>query len=629
MKNKMPGAAMVTVIWALGLSAEPVPTTNSQVTVELPPIVVEASRLGQTSKEIPAYVEVISRRDIAQSGAGDVAELLRTKTTSLNFVSMISGNPAFTAISPAGYGEGGHGRFLVMIDGQRLNYPDMAAPLLSQIDLGSVSQIEILQGSQCVLQGDNASAGALNIVTDPPDYEHHGKIEAHVGTWDSYGARASYRGGDEAEGVKWWSSGGWDYSNGFRENSGHQIWNLSGGLKKEWENGTYLRTSAYWNDSEYDLPGSIEAPTSTSWARRHTTGLTTTFNGVMNDENRIKIDFLTSNSRIRSYWGTPPTTEQDVYSHELTPQWIYTTPLAGLDNTLIVGTTYRLEQSYHRLHDQRHTLAFFAQDKLQLTDTLAFETGARYQRTQNENVWAGDLALLFTPMEDLKTYARLSRSFRFPFLDETPLSDDGLLDPEQGLRFSVGAEWQLAEELTAFTDLSVSRTEDEIFYDPTKGVGWGDNVNSPDDVQRETFSVGIKWEREKVASLSLGSTFTDATFDGGVFKGNQVPFSPHATVQTNGRFWLWDDFSVLGGYRFISPRHEISDFANAHDEIPSLSLFHLGCRYEPTDARLKGLYVAVRVNNLLDRDYDEYCAYGTASYPGPGRSITCTVGWEF
>ncbi len=629
-------ATACAAVLTLGLGAEPVPTgTNSLATTELPPIVVEASRRGLSPNDIPAYVEVISRRDIAQSGAIDLAELLRAQTTALNFVSMISGNPAFTAISPTGYGEGGHGRFLVMINGQRLNYPDMAAPLLSQIDLGSVSQIEILQGSQCVLQGDNASAGALNIVTDPPDYEHHGKIETHAGTWDSYGTHVSYRGGDEAEGVKWWSSGGWDYARGFRANSGWQIWNLSGGLKKEWENGTYLRTSAFWNDSAYDLPGPRETPTLEDWARRHTVGLTTTFNGVVNDENRVKLDFLTSMSRARAFyrstnplWGDSRLV-QDVYSHEFTPQWICTTPLAGRDNTLIVGTTYRLEQSCKRLHDQRHTLAFFAQDTLLLTDTLALETGARYQRTQNENVWAGDLALLLTPVEDLKTYARISRYFRFPFLDETPLYRDGLLNPEQGVRFSVGAEWQLAEEVAAFTDLGVSRTEDEIFYDPTKGLGWGDNVNAPDDVQRGTFTLGVKWEREKVANVSFGYTFTDAIFDGGTFDGNQVPFSPESTVQVNGRVWLHDAFSILGGYRFISTRHQISDFGNACDRMPSLSLFHVGCRYEPTDARLKGFYAAVTINNLLDRDYDEYRAYGTASYPGPGRSVTCTLGWEF
>ncbi len=659
-------ATACAVAVALGLGAESVPTGTStnadtRVTTELPPIVVEASRLGQMPNEMPAYVEVISQHDIAQSGATDIAELLRTKTTSLNFVPMISGNPAFTAVSPTGYGESGHGRFLVMIDGQRLNYPDMAAPLLSQIDLGSVSQIEILHGSQCVLRGDNASAGALNIVTDPPDYEHHGKIEAHAGTWDSYGARASYRGGDEAEGVKWWSSGGWDYSNGFRENSGYQIWNLSGGLKKEWENGTYLRTSTFWNDSEYDLPGSTEWPSPDDWARRHTVGLTTTFNGVVNDENRVKVDLLTSMNHARSVWKSSGSwLENDIYSHEITPQWICTTPISRLDNDFVLGTTYRLEElhgnalSYYyppKYQYERQSMAFFAQDTLHVTDKFAVEVGGRWQRTWSEvnsygdsnskdNNFAVDAALLFTPTKNLKTYARLSRFFRYPFLDEAFLGADGrttgnLPDPEYGTRFNIGAEWMFLKDFTAFIDAGVSRTTDEIFYDPLIYYNpifnyWaGSNINAPGDVRRETLTLGLKWEREKVAALSFGYTFSHATFDGGKYDEKDVPFSPTSTVQTNGRLWLWNEFSVLGGYRFLSTRYQISDFDNAFDRMPSLSLFHIGCRYEPTDARLKGFYVALMVNNLLDRDYDEYCAYGTASYPGPGRSVTCTLGWEF
>ncbi len=607
--------------------------TNQTPVTELPTVIVEASRIGQIASEIPAYVEVLSHRDIAESGAQDLSELLRQKTTSLNLVSMVSGNPAFAAIAPAGYGENGHGRFLVMVDGQRLNYPDMAAPLLSQIDLGSVQQIEILHGSQNVLHGDAASGGALNIVTDPPDYEHHGKVEVHVGNMDSYGARAAYRGGEEVEGIKWWASGGWNRSRGYRANDSWQIWNLSGGLKKEWENGSYLRTSAFWSDSSYELPGSKEWPILDAWARRRTTGISLTFTGVLNEENRIKIDGLSSMSRYRAYWGAPPYDRQDVYSHEVTPQWICTTPLGEFENELIVGTTYRLEQSYKRLHETRHTMAFFAQDKLHLTDMLTLEAGLRGQRTQNENVWAGDAALLFTPFERLKTYARVSRFFRYPFLDEIIYdvlnAPHGLPHPEFGLRANVGAEWTFLEEFSAFVDAGLSQTTDEIFLDPWSGGPFGSNINAPDDIRRETLTLGLKWEREKVAALSVGCTYTDAEFDGGAYDGNRMPFVSKVTVQANGRVWLWDEFSVLGGYRFLSPRYSISDFSNTYKQMPSLSLFNLGCRYEPTWKWLKGFYAAVMINNLFDRDYDEYCAYGTSHYPAPGRSLTVTLGWEF
>ncbi len=617
MKTQLIAVAMATVT-SFAFSAE---------AVEAPLIVVEASRLGQGLEEMPAYVEVLNRQEIAESGATNLADLLRSKTTSLNLISTISGNPAFATIAPAGYGENGWGRFLLMVDGQRLNHPDMGPPLLSQVDVGSISQLEILHGSQCVLHGDGASAGALNIVTEPDDYEPHGKVEAHAGSHGTYGTHVAYRDGDEEEGVKWWANGGWRRSRGHRANDSWQIWNFSGGLKKEWESGTYLRLSVFRNDSTYDMPGSIQNPTPGDWARRYTTGLSSTFNGVINDEHRIKVDFNTSMSRNRSVWESSNyRLVQDIYSYELTPQWITTAPIGGFENEFILGTTYRLEQSYHYMHAHRHTLALFAKDTFHLTDTLAIEAGLRGQRTQNENLWAGDLALLFEPVDEVKTYARLSRFFRCPFLDETMfIAPFGLPNPEHGVAFNVGVEWRFLEEFTAFVDAGLSQTTDEIYYDPSRYS----NLNAPDEVRRETVTLGLKWEREKVAELSLGCTTTDATFDGGTYDGKRVPFVSEVTVQVNGRVWLWDEFSLLAGYRFLSSRYAISDFANATGAMPSVSLFQLGCRYEPL--WLEGAYLSAMIYNLFDRDYDEYAVTGWryASYPAPGRTLMVTLGWEF
>ncbi len=618
-------AVALAIVVSIGRGAEDV----SAEIVAPPPIVVEASRLGQGRDELPAYVEVFARQEIAESGATDLAELLRRWTTTLNLISTLSGNPAFATVAPAGYGENGWGRFLVMIDGQRLNAPDMAPTLLSQVDLGSVRQLEIVHGSQCVLHGDGASAGALNVATEPEDYEPHSKIEAYGGSWGTYGARAAYRGGDEAQGVKWWSSGGWSRSRGHRANDSWRIGTLSGGIKKEWVNGSSVRLSVFRNDSIYDLPGSIEYPTPRDGARRYTTGLSTTFEGVVNEDHRLKVDFHTSMSRNRSLWDSANYwLVQDVYSYELTPQWIATAPLGRFENEFILGTTYRLEQAYHYLHAHRHTMAAFAKNTFHLTDEVAFEAGLRGQRTLNENVWAGDLALLVRPVDELKAYARLSRFFRYPFLDEALyVPPFGLPDPEYGTSLTIGAEWAICEELSAFVNAGVSQTVDEIYYDPAHYT----NRNSPDDIRRETLTLGVKWAREKVAELALGCTYTDATFDGGLYDGKRVPFVSEVTAQVNGRLWLCDEFSILAGWTFHSSRYAISDFANASAPMPSVARVHLGCRYEPSVKWLEGAYFSLMLYNLFDREYDEYAVAGWryASYPAPGRSLVVMVGWEF
>ena len=173
------------------LSAQQQAGTNE--VSELPPVTIEASRLDRTTAEIPGSVQTISRAEIALSGARDLPDLLQRKAPSLDFAHLGGHNPALAQIAPRGYGENGFGRLLVMVDGERLNNPDMNAPNLAQVPLGSIKRVEILHGSQNVLHGDVGSAGVVNIITDSEDFDTHGHVELHGGSWNSIGGSASVR----------------------------------------------------------------------------------------------------------------------------------------------------------------------------------------------------------------------------------------------------------------------------------------------------------------------------------------------------------------------------------------------------------------------------------------------------
>lgn len=687
-------AVAMAMAGSLGAFAD---ATNETETVELPSVTVEASRLDRTAVEIPAEVQVITREEIAASGARDVVDLLERRTASLNIIRTGAGNPALSQVAMRGWGENGFGRMLVMVDGQRLNFADMSAPLLSQIDLGSVRKVEILHGSQAVLHGDAASAGAINVTTEPADYDTHGRVEAHGGSWDTYGASASVRGGDREAGVKYWANGGWEHSEGFRGNNGWQTWNAGGGLKKEWENGSFLRVSSFYNDSDYELPGYLSAgewkhnrrrtSSPDDWYRRTTYGLNTTLEAVVSEANRIRLNLMFSRSKMRSrtlstgsytdynpnnFWAETEVHYSDdyrmfydLYSYEVTPQWINEASLLGLDNELIVGSMFR----YDRLHGDnrdnavytpdfwestkvmkdayeynRQAMAFFAQDTLHVTDWLALEAGGRYQRTWSENTalvsprriadtYAADGALLFTPVEDLKGYVRFSRFFRNPFLDENPYANykaQKVLRPETGWTVDVGADYSFLDDFNVFADLFVTKTKHEILYDK---FTWGTNVNAPCDILREGFTLGGSWEREKVAGARLAYTYVNAEFDGGAYDGKDVPMVAESTLQASGRVWLWDECFLFGGYRFLSSRRAYSDFANEGQRLASYGVVHVGAQYKPTCAVLKGFTFALTVDNLLDRHYADAATRSASRYevyyPAAGRSFMLSVSYEF
>ena len=82
-------------------------------------------------------------------------------------------------------------------------------------------------------------------------------IDAHVkiGRWTTIGASASLRGGVKDWGTQYWVNGGWDHSDGYRHDSGFDAYYAGGGVKQNFDNGSYIRLSAFWSDVDSELPG--------------------------------------------------------------------------------------------------------------------------------------------------------------------------------------------------------------------------------------------------------------------------------------------------------------------------------------------------------------------------------------
>ena len=639
---------------------------------ELPPVIVEATRLDLTAMETPADVQVITRDDIAASGAKDLPDLLAKTVPTLHVSGLGAGNPALRQVSLRGWGENGFGRTLVLVDGERLNNPDMSAPNLAQVNLGAVRKIEILHGPQTVLQGDGASAGVINIVTDAAadDYGTHGTFEVTGGSWNTIATRASLRGGDEETRSRWWTGGGWEHGDGYRHRTGYDIWNANGGIRQDWENGSFLRASVFYNDSDYELPGGLTRaqwhghPTQAGlyrddFYRRTTYGLNMTGSFRIDDANELRLIGTASRRHMKSRTYNYYTVDYDMYSYELTPEWICTADVGGLDNTLILGTTYRYDRLHATMYGtgksalNRQSMAFFGQDTLNLTDSVALQAGLRYQRGWSENtqlrsprraddLFAGEAALLFTPHEDLKTYVKFARFFRSPFLDEYvslydpatfAYSSDSMLAPERGWSVDVGAAWTFLDECDFAANAYVTRTKHEIMYDPWYRVN---NINYRGDTLREGVDLRLAWERDKVAGLAFACSYVKAEFDGGDYDGKTVPMVPETTVSLNGKVWLWDDCFVFGGYRYQSYMWSVSDFRNNGGytgdksmRVPAYGLFHVGVTYAPGCDWLKGWKATFTVDNLFDRNYCEWASYGTSYYPGAGRSYMFTLSYAF
>lgn len=664
------GAAALAAFAPLGLLAagEAAETT----TTNLPPIVVEASRLGQTALEMAQFVETISREQIAASGVRDATELLE-RSTGLTIRRLGGDNPALAHLALRGYGENSFGRALVVVDDERLNNPDMSAPNLSRIPLNSIDHVEVLHGPQTVLHGDNASAGVVNIVTEPQGYERKTAVEVKGGSWDTFGTSFATQGGFADEGVAYWGGGGWLDSDGFRDRSGYELWNANGGVRQDWENGSWVKVSTFYSDAQYDLPGGLTkdqwkhhrhmSANTSDHARQYAYGLNVAGRGVVNDENELKLSLASSHRALYSHFesGERPYRwyehqESGVYSYQLSPQWINTSRIGKFDNTFALGGDFRYDtvhgrESYtgsyvasSRPKESRFSTGGFAQDEFFILDELSVVLGARLARSmarneladkaaRNDNLAAYEAALNWRPVDDAKLFARWSRFYRNPFLDETPwYTNPGgayvpkdILAPERGYSVDLGGDWNFLEDFDLGGALFISETKNEVFYD----AGQSANVNSDDEVLRQGLEGHAGWEKDKVAGLYLRYALTYAKFEEGAYNSNYVPLVPLHQIRLDGRLWLWDECFVRGGYQYCAKQVSCSDFGNDYDRLPAYGIFSAGAQYEPTCRYLKGFTFSFEVSNLFDKNYANYSTYGSSYYAGAGRCYLLTVRYAF
>ena len=80
------------------------------------------------------------------------------------------GNNSIVAVGIRGFSSNASSNSLIVVNGFRLINPDLAAPDLNSIPVQDIQRIEIIPGSACVLYGDQAVGGVVNIITKQPQH---------------------------------------------------------------------------------------------------------------------------------------------------------------------------------------------------------------------------------------------------------------------------------------------------------------------------------------------------------------------------------------------------------------------------------------------------------------------------
>lgn len=150
-----------TILAVLAAATFTMPAGADEVTAELDPIIVTATRTPTLVSTLNAAVTVITREQLALLQGSDVGDAL-TQVAGIDVIR--SGGPGQAPLSVFIRGsESNH--TLVLIDGVRLNDSNSGIAALQDIPLESIERIEIVKGPRSNQWGSDAIGGVIHIIT--------------------------------------------------------------------------------------------------------------------------------------------------------------------------------------------------------------------------------------------------------------------------------------------------------------------------------------------------------------------------------------------------------------------------------------------------------------------------------
>jgi len=621
-------------------------------------LVITAGRTGEAAKSVPAQVTIITADDIAQSGAASVVDVLET-VLGVRFSGGTAGAGS-EKIDMRGFGENSYGRVLILVDGNKINDPDMNAINWNTIPLANIERIEILDGSASVLYGNNAVGGVINIIT-----KKGGKRQTAIST-----AAGSFFNNREAlshfQPLSWGNffvSAEHSGTQGYRQRQAAEAVILTGSSTVFIGDTMRFSFNGFFSRLYYQLPGGLtknqfeEDPIQA--VNRHDENTEYHFGGGFSfrwfptEKTELTLPLSYRGKIIKSDMASYPTfTDRTVHSAEARPQGSVTFDVAGMPLRLLGGVDlYFVRLNTDGYNDENRTSL---SNSLTITEwTIGPYLTARFSPLSNLFLSAGirfdtaiikadnptgsgsgdkmyhalvyDAGIAFNPADELKLYTRYAALFRYPFVDELADTWSGFtsgLKPEKGFNAEIGASWRLKDILNLTANFFFMLLKDEINFDPDFFV----NTNL-DTTRRLGTNVGLSFTPIDWFSLNGSYSFVNAVFIDGPFRNKRVPLVPEHKIYGNIMIHLPFGLSFGPDLEYGSKRYGGGDFDNAGDVANAYFLLGAQMRFVPNKENNR-FALQVTAKNLLDTHYAANVYYGTF-YPADGLSINVSMQYRF
>lgn len=639
---------------------------------ELSPLEVTAAHFPELAVKVPAQVSVLQGEDLDRLAPISLTDILSREPGVV--VRSFNGSPTSGTINLRGLGEtraAAGQRVLVLVNGRRINPPDLGEVNWMQVPAHLIERVEILKGGQSVIYGDKAVGGVIKVTTRQDDAEG-GEIAGLAGSHGLLSGHAAASWSGSRHDI-FFSASGYQ-TDGYRDRSAAEAATASGQLNYRLSEHWTSKTFFQWTDSESELPGALysigfpedprAADEPADVARQTNWTFDQQFVSDLPGTMQFEVDF--NAERQDTEFELFASGDAIIDSISLRPRALV--KAAGVDWTTgfdlvaesleVDGYESRARQlSLDRAEIDRTSFGAYVYGVLPLSEKWELRGGMRqqwfdtdavretrpsenesyaidYEGNSDSDLIAATLGLNFRPTDDLRLWTRYDRVFRFPVADEiasyqgfvlpVPFNED--LRAEKGDSIEFGSQWSVGHWELQGTVFYLE-LRDEITFSDRLGY----NINEPSS-ERFGAEANLTYRQESW-SLSLGWMGLDAEITEGVNAGARPALAPKHLITVQG-LWRPVDFLQLGvTYRYTGEQFEESylgrasfspDGVNPDPMLPSYSLVDLHARISLTERATLQLVL----NNATDKDYATYKAYG-GWYPSPGRTARVQISYRF
>jgi iron complex outermembrane receptor protein len=614
-------------------------------------IVVTAIRDKQETRKTPANVTVITAEEISKTGAATLVEVLEN-AEGIQFRSY-SGNPAQSLIDLRGFGgDNPFGKTLVMLDGRRLNRPDMSPASWMQIPINNIEKIEIIRGAGSVLYGDAAIGGVINIITKRGKGAPQTSLAATAGSYNFHDEKAGVSG--SVDKLSYAVNAENQFTFGYRDRSKFAF--SGAGFNLSYDAGSYLAVSLDGSLSKtgFEMPGGLTKSQMEQNPRQYQPGrinddatedfqnLHGQINAVLGHFGRLETDFYYGGKTVKSnYEVFFSFNSYDIQTYGITPKYVLDASMAGHANKLIAGADYYQETLILDRYSNRertaktnmaqlgkNTLGFYLHDDFNVLPGLILAGGYRNETAEfkgksttlnpsfsndfdtekrhQAQAWEASLTYLSGPRS--KVYAKYASVYRYPFLDEqwSYYSSGAFntfnmnIEKEKGKSYELGTVIYPADRLKIGVTIYRTDMEDEISADP---VTW--TLTNLDKTSHTGLEININYIQKGLFTFNGNITYQKAVFEEGINKDKKIPLVPDLMANANLEINLPYNISLNPRMHFIGDSFLANDYDNNAEKLQGHFRWDLYIYWRP-QGNNKKMIVFAGVENLTDQKYATY-----------------------